>query len=327
MEPNHQNLIRSNYTTLVKKMSAVPVAGFLYASNIITDEMKQQIEVEKTSYDKNRKLISIILRRGPSAFQGLKRALLKANQRELSNLLIAKDDEDVTKTDYEKKLALARSLVVCTKEREAPESQPRKQIDQEKSPEPRCRISLDDFNDIFLTVMPYKDVIYIHIRHFTENNGRFTPTKKGVTFPMDRWLRFESLLPEIQKYLNNIGNGEREEMQWHVGGGVYISLTPGFQTVDIRHYWKPEDAPEPVPTKKGVTLNHKKFTRLLEVVEQMHQHVPELKDVELCMLSESHQNQLGMLNCPECTPFGYDPLNVSMECNAGDLQDVETLNI
>ena len=59
----------------------------------------------------------------------------------------------------------------------------------------------------------------------------------------------------------------------------------------------------------------------------MHQHVPELKDVELCMLSESHQNQLGMLNCPECTPFGYDPLNVSMECNAGDLQDVETLNI
>lgn len=85
MEPNHQNLIRSNYTTLVKKMSAVPVAGFLYASNIITDEMKQQIEVEKTSYDKNRKLISIILRRGPSAFQGLKKALLKANQRELSN--------------------------------------------------------------------------------------------------------------------------------------------------------------------------------------------------------------------------------------------------
>ena len=32
------------------------------------------------------------------------------------------------------------------------------------------------------------------------------------------------------------------------------------------------------------------------------------------MLSESHQNQLGMLNCPECTPFGYDAQdNMSMD--------------
>lgn len=56
------------------------VAGHLYASHIITDEMRQQIEAEKTSYDKNRKLLNIILRRGSTAFMGLRKALLKATK-------------------------------------------------------------------------------------------------------------------------------------------------------------------------------------------------------------------------------------------------------
>lgn len=72
MENKHQNLIKANYSILVKKMMAIQVAEHLYASNIITDEMRQQIEAEKISYDQNRKLISIILRRGSRAFMGLR---------------------------------------------------------------------------------------------------------------------------------------------------------------------------------------------------------------------------------------------------------------
>lgn len=71
MEQKHQDLIKANYFTLVKNMIPVSVAGSPYALHIITDEMRQQIEAEKTSYDKNRKLISIILRRGARAFLGL----------------------------------------------------------------------------------------------------------------------------------------------------------------------------------------------------------------------------------------------------------------
>lgn len=58
----------------------------------------------------------------------------------------------------------------------------------------------------------------------------------------------------------------------------------------------------------------------------MHEYVPELEDIEHCILSESHQNQLGMLSCPECTPFGYDPQDsISLEYNVYDLQDPETI--
>lgn len=84
MEQKHHDLIKANYSTLARNMIPVSVAGYLYALYIITDEMRQQIEAEKTSYDKNRKLISIILRRGARAFWGLRKAFMKANQGDLS---------------------------------------------------------------------------------------------------------------------------------------------------------------------------------------------------------------------------------------------------
>lgn len=142
---------------------------------------------------------------------------------------------------------------------------------------------------------------------------------------MARWLKFESLLPDIQDYIDNAGK-EEGEVQWHIGGGVFVSLSPGYPTVDIRHFWKPDDASEPIPTKKGVTLNRNKLARLTDALNEIHECVLELQDTELCMFSDSHQNQLGMLNCPECTPFGYDDQNkTSIECNVGDLQTVESI--
>lgn len=280
-------------------MMAIRVAEHMYTSNIITDEMRQQIEAEKTTYDQNRKLISIILRRGSRAFVGLRMALMKASQADLSRLLMNNDDE--TKSEYEKKLAMARSLVIPTKERGDSRKESKKATHQQ-SQEPKCRIGLDDFNDLFLTVMPYNGTVYIHIRHLAESHGRLIATKKGVAFPLACWLKFESLLPDIQDYIDNIGK-EDGEMQWHVGGGVFVSLSLGYPTVDIRHFWRPDDSPEPIPTKKGVTLNRNKLARLRDALEEIHESVPDLKDTELCMLSESHQNQLGMLNCLECTPF------------------------
>lgn len=322
MENKHQNLIKANYSILVKKMMAIQVAEHLYASNIITDEMRQQIEAEKTSYDQNRKLISIILRRGSRAFMGLRVALMKANQANLSRLLM--NNEDDTKSEYEKNLAQARSLVIPIKERRDSRNESKKATHQQ-SQEPRCRISLDDLNDMFLTVMSFKGVLYLHIRHLAESHGRLIATKKGVTFTLARWLKFESLLPDIQDYIDNAGKAEGE-VQWHIGGGVFVSLSPGYPTVDIRHFWKPDDASEPIPTKKGVTLNRNKLARLTDALNEIHECVPELQDTELCMFSDSHQNQLGMLNCPECTPFGYDDQNkMSIECNVGDLQTVESI--
>jgi hypothetical protein len=104
MEQIHQDVIKKNYSTLVKKIRTSTVARHLFDSNIITDEMKQQIETEKTNYDQNRKLLGIILRRGPKAFRGVRMALMKASQTDLFKLLT--DSED-TMSECDKKLAMA----------------------------------------------------------------------------------------------------------------------------------------------------------------------------------------------------------------------------
>lgn len=83
---------------------------------------------------------------------GLRMALMKASQADLSRLLINNDDD--TKSEYEKKLAMARSLVIQfpTKERGDSRKESKKATHQHPQ-EPRCRIGLDDFNDLFLTVI------------------------------------------------------------------------------------------------------------------------------------------------------------------------------
>lgn len=65
--------------------------------------------------------------------------------------------------------------------------------------------------------MPFKDEINIHICHFTESNGRHFATKKEVTFPLPRWVMFESLLPDIEICLQNKDNSCK--MKWHIGEG------------------------------------------------------------------------------------------------------------
>lgn len=75
--------------------------------------------------------------------------LMKANHTDLSNLLIPDND---TVSKYDKKLAMARSLVVnMTKLGENETNSYR--TERLTSREERCRIILDYFNDLYLTVL------------------------------------------------------------------------------------------------------------------------------------------------------------------------------
>lgn len=307
MEQKHQDIIKRNYLVLVKKLTATWVAERLFEDGIITEEMKENIITQKTGFEQSRKLISFILRRGSKAFMGFRKALLKSGHHDLSRLLL-KDDDKSTLTDYEKTLAAARSLVIDIK---SGTNTPK------HGSETRCKFALDDKNDVFLTASVYNGNVNIHLRHFIEQNGQSIPTKRGVVFNLGRWVRFESLIEEIGEFLETYWK-QSAEIQWHVGGGVFVSLTPKYSTVDIRHYWVPPGADKPLHTKKGVCLDRFKFNRLKASLSELHDRVPELSDVDLCMFSESHKNQEGMLSCPECTPFKNE--SRSVECIASDSQ-------
>lgn len=150
---------------------------------------------------------------------------MKANQGDLSRLLINNDED--TKSEYEKKLALARSLVINTKENGTSESKK-----GESSQGQRCRIRHERSFSHCHALQRDNLYSYTIIRHLAESHGRLIDTKKGVSFPLDRWLKFESLLQDIQSYTDNTGQ-ENEEAHWHVGGGVFVSLSPNNPMVDF----------------------------------------------------------------------------------------------
>lgn len=70
MEQKHQDIIKRNYSVLVKKKPATWVAERLFEDGIITEEMKENIITQKPGFEQSRKLISFILRRSSKAFIG-----------------------------------------------------------------------------------------------------------------------------------------------------------------------------------------------------------------------------------------------------------------
>ncbi|KAK3105617.1 hypothetical protein FSP39_001917 [Pinctada imbricata] len=88
--------------------------------------------------------------------------------------------------------------------------------------------------------------------------------------------------------------------------GFYAKINPEYPIVNIRHYWKPDDAEDPVPTKRGVMLNKFRLDNLREVMEKMKDFVPEIEETLPCMYGDDHMNQEGMIRCRECNPFGFE---------------------
>ena len=130
------------------------------------------------------------------------------------------------------------------------------------------------------------------------------PSKKGVSLPLTVWKNLvvntdilsEALEKEERGYLT-------DKVSVHIGGGQYASVNTAYPCIDIRQFWLPEDAQEPMPTRKGIILKRSEWQELLSAIPKIAAAVPELAIVQRCVERDDHQNQLGALRCQECNPF------------------------
>ena len=121
------------------------------------------------------------------------------------------------------------------------------------------------------------------------------PTTKGISLTLMRWKNWTDYIEYVDQAL-----AEKKAYQSHLGGNVYCTVNEGSTCVDIRQYWKPEEAL--VPTKKGLCLRPLEYQRLKDLLPEIGQNLPELDTVVPCYLQSDHMNQLGMLQCSECNP-------------------------
>ena len=61
-----------------------------------------------------------------------------------------------------------------------------------------------------------------------------------------------------------------------------------------------------VPTKKGLCLRPLEYSALKELLPEIGKVLPELDASVPCYMQSDHMNQLGALQCSECSPNDYE---------------------
>lgn len=158
---------------------------------------------------------------------------------------------------------------------------------------------------LYVVVNEFRGGVLIHIRKYEEKNGKKYPTKVGAALTPARWNEFVTWLTEIEDSVNKLTAGEDVHYSQHLGGNWYVTINSEYPCVNIRKFWLPDGAERVVATRKGIALRFDEFKVLVQSMDEINCHIPELSDVVPCGMSEDHQNQMGMLRCTECNPNDY----------------------
>ena len=126
-------------------------------------------------------------------------------------------------------------------------------------------------------------------------------------------------IDEVNGHVKTLREGGDVKYQHHIGGGHYISVTSGYKCVDLRKFYKPDDANvgDIKPSRRGVALRFDEWATLCQLVETIHTTFPPLASAQPCYASDDHNNQMGYFTCGECHPFYFlDLFQVSMNSAA-----------
>jgi len=178
-------------------------------------------------------------------------------------------------------------------------------------------ISSTKFDEAFypgrrLTATIFKGCLWVHVREYNDLNGKSYPTKKGASFTPGRLRVFRSMMDKIDTVLRqqevngsygvDLGGGVM--LKEHLGGGIYATVCEAFHGVTLRRHWMPPDGNGSiVPTKNGIYLPASQWESLKAKMDALLAACPELVNPGHC--SDTHYNQMAMLECRECTPFGW----------------------
>lgn len=115
MEKKHRELLRRNRVALVQDLDAKQLLNYIWQEGILTDNDVETIKVESTRNARAEKLLDIIPRRGPKAFDVFCEALNgNEGQRHLVFLLKANIVADSSgKNDFESGKGRVSPKFVC----------------------------------------------------------------------------------------------------------------------------------------------------------------------------------------------------------------------
>ena len=121
-------------------------------------------------------------------------------------------------------------------------------------------------------------------------------TLQSVYFPFARW----NYLVGFASHSINVAIRNKKTEVIHIGGCLHASVKPQLSLVKLEYLKEGLKK----RFKKGVTLNLKEWTKLMELMETVVKDLC-IDDIPPCFAQDDHQNQEGAYRCIECYPYGY----------------------
>ncbi|VDI28321.1 ATP-dependent RNA helicase DDX58, partial [Mytilus galloprovincialis] len=120
-------------------------------------------------------------------------------------------------------------------------------------------------SDCYVTVNIFRGALQIHIRQFYKSEENLCPSKKGVAFTLQRWLKLEDCNKTLDALMEQCLTCSLESK--HVidlGCSIYATVDPLYKTVDLRHFWIPPGKTKLQATRKGISLDKTKWNNVKE---------------------------------------------------------------
>lgn len=159
-------------------------------------------------------------------------------------------------------------------------------------------------DNILLRVTEWQNQRRVDVRQF---DGANFPTKKGVSLTPSRFKALMNSLDQVTSSLQDVIEGKKVNFERHLGNNIWIYVTSPYLCVQIRKKYMHTNGDLQCSTF-GVSLKRHQWSELCKYVEVIDNTFEDLRSAQTC--SESHQDALASLMCPECTPYLLGDQNI-----------------
>ena len=115
-----------------------------------------------------------------------------------------------------------------------------------------------------------------------------------------RWHSLISQKDEVKELIEGVRFEKIEGTRTiDLHAGLKLTVNPPFHVVNIRDWYIDEQEVER-PTRRGVCLKFYQWEHLMEAMDEIKYHLPEINAFHNCF--EDHENLEGALDCAQCCP-------------------------
>jgi len=117
------------------------------------------------------------------------------------------------------------------------------------------------------------------------------------------WAKLRMIVDEIETNVEALCVNHPISYKTHIGGGYYVSITSGFNCIDIHKFYIPYGQTDPKMTRHGIALRLGEWAEIKNIISTINDKFPTLGTALLCFYGEDHQDPLVALQCRECYSF------------------------